>query len=126
MYLLAFFCISFLEKYLFRSSDHLVSWVVCSLLLNVMSCLHILEIKPLSVTSSANIFSRFIGCHFLFCFFHGFLCSTQAFKFDKVPFIFAFNLKKMINNNRETVIIPPRSRNNTLPTTPKSPCMHAC
>ena len=67
-----FFCLSSLEKYLFRSSDHVVNWVVWSLLLNSMSCLHILEIKPLSVTSFANIFSRFIGCHFLFCFFSWF------------------------------------------------------
>ena len=36
------------------------------LLLNCVSCLYILEIKPLSVTSFANIFSHYVGCLFIF------------------------------------------------------------
>ena len=35
------------------------------LLLSCMSCLYILEIKPLSVTSFANIFSHSLGCLFI-------------------------------------------------------------
>ena len=31
-----------------------------------MSCLHILEIKPLSVVLFANIFSQSVGCLFIF------------------------------------------------------------
>ena len=34
-------------------------------ILNCMICLYILEIKPLSVTWFANIFSQFIGCLFI-------------------------------------------------------------
>ena len=33
-----------------------------------MSCLYILEIKPLSVTSFGNIFSQSIGCFFHFVY----------------------------------------------------------
>ena len=35
-----------------------------------MSCLHILEIKPLSVTSFANIFYQSVGCLFLLLICH--------------------------------------------------------
>ena len=38
---------------------------VASWILSSMSCLYILEIKPLSVTYFANIFSHFIGCFFI-------------------------------------------------------------
>ena len=38
-------------------------------LLSGMSCLYILEIKPLSVTSFANIFSHYVGCLFFMVFF---------------------------------------------------------
>ena len=39
-----------------------------------MSCLYILEIKSLSVTSFANIFSQFLSC---FCLVYGLLCFTK-------------------------------------------------
>ena len=35
------------------------------LLLNCLSCLSVLEIKSLLVTSFANIFSHSVGCHFV-------------------------------------------------------------
>ena len=35
------------------------------LLLNCMSCLYILEIKPLSVASFENIFPHSVGCPFI-------------------------------------------------------------
>ena len=41
-------CISSLEKYLFRSFAHLSIGLLAFLLLSCISCLHILEIKPLS------------------------------------------------------------------------------
>ena len=70
-------CMSSFEKSLFRSSDHFL--IVWFLILSCMSCLYILEINSLLVTSFANIFSQTVGC--LFIFFDGFLCCEKVFKF---------------------------------------------
>ena len=43
-----------------------------------MSCLYILEIRPLSVASLANIYSC-SAVIFSFFFFNGFLCCAKAF-----------------------------------------------
>ena len=48
------------------------------LLLSCMSCLNILEIKPLLVSSFTNIFSQSAGC--LFVLFM--VCYEKACKFD--------------------------------------------
>uniref|UniRef100_A0A8C9CPR9 Uncharacterized protein n=1 Tax=Phocoena sinus TaxID=42100 RepID=A0A8C9CPR9_PHOSS len=54
-------CMSSLEKYLFRSSAHFFDWIVCFFVIELYELLYILEIKPLLVTSFANIFSLSIG-----------------------------------------------------------------
>ena len=68
-------CMPSLDKYLFRSSAHfLIEVFFCFgfffcyfffLTKSCMSCLYILEVNPLSVTSFANIFSRSAGCLFI-------------------------------------------------------------
>ena len=65
-------CMSSLGKCLLRSSAY---FSIVFFLLDCMSRLHILEIKPLSIASFANIFSHSIGC--LFIFFNGFLCCEN-------------------------------------------------
>ena len=59
-------CTSSLEKWLFRSFAHfpLVDWLF--LLLSCISCLYILEIKPLSIASFETIFSHPVSCLFGF------------------------------------------------------------
>ena len=56
----------FFGKCLFRSSDHFSIGLLAFLLSNCISCLYILEIKPLSVASFETIFSHSVRCHFFF------------------------------------------------------------
>ena len=62
MSLLAIY-VSSSEKCLFRSA--IFDWIVYFFVLSCMSYLYILEIKPFSVTSFANIFSHSVGCLFI-------------------------------------------------------------
>ena len=57
-----FMCMSSLEKYLLRYSAYFRIGLFGFLILSFMSCLYILEIKPLLVPSFANIFSHSVDC----------------------------------------------------------------
>uniref|UniRef100_A0A8D1A9F0 Uncharacterized protein n=1 Tax=Sus scrofa TaxID=9823 RepID=A0A8D1A9F0_PIG len=72
-------CISSLEKCLFRSFAHFSIVLLAFLLLSCISCLYILEIKPLSAASFETIFSHSVSCLF---FFYAFLCCAKTRRFD--------------------------------------------
>ena len=63
MYLIVI-CMSSVEKCLFRFPPHILIGFFVFLLLSCMSCLHMLEINPLSVVSFAITFSHSEGCLF--------------------------------------------------------------
>ena len=58
-------CMSSLEKCLFRCFAHFSIGCFCVFLLSCISCLYIIEIKPLLVTPFANIFPHSVGCLFI-------------------------------------------------------------
>ena len=59
-------CISSLDNSLFRSFAHFSIGRLAFLLLSCISCLYILEIKPLSVASFETICSHSVSCLFVF------------------------------------------------------------
>ena len=60
---------SFIELYIFLEWSHVIS-------------LYILEIKPLSEVSWANMFSYMVGSLFF--------TRAEAFHFDEIPFVYYF------------------------------------
>ena len=82
-------CISSLEKCLFRSFAHFSIGWLAFLLLSYISCLYILEIKPLSVASFEIIFSHSVNCLFVF-FLVSFAVQKLVSLIKSYWFIFAF------------------------------------
>ena len=82
-------CVFSLEKCLLRYCAHLFSGFFFSLILSSMSCLHSLEIIPLSVALFANIFSHSVGCPFML-FMVSFAVRKVLSLFRSYLFIFAF------------------------------------
>ena len=66
------------EKCLFRSFSYFLTGLFVFPILSCMSCLYILEIKPLFVALLANIFLHFVGCLSIY----GFFSYTKACNFD--------------------------------------------
>ena len=73
--------ISSWEKHLLKYFTHFFDCVVWFLILNCISYLYILEIKPLS--TSCIIWKYFLSFHRLSSHFvYGFLCCVKTFKFN--------------------------------------------
>uniref|UniRef100_A0A8W4FM09 Uncharacterized protein n=1 Tax=Sus scrofa TaxID=9823 RepID=A0A8W4FM09_PIG len=82
-------CVSSLEKCLCRSSAPFSIGWLAFLLLSCISCLCILEIKPLSVASFETIFSHSVSCLFVF-FLVSFAVQKLVSLIRSHWFIFAF------------------------------------
>ena len=61
---LHFLYVSYIKMSIFRSSAHFLSGL-CFLMLGWVSCLYVLDTNPLSVVSSADIFSYSVGYLFI-------------------------------------------------------------
>ena len=81
-------CISSMEKCLFRSFAYFSIGLLAFLLLSCISCLYILELKPLSVASFEIIFSHSVSCLFVF-FLISFAVQKHVSLFRSHLFIFA-------------------------------------
>ena len=83
------FCVSSLGKCLFKSFAHLLIGLLVFLEGSQVSSLYILEIKPLSEVSLANMFSHTVGSLFFFLIVFS-LAMQKLFYFDEIPFACSF------------------------------------
>ena len=96
-------CISSFKKYLFRFSAHFWIGLFVVLILSCMSCLHILEINPLSVAAWANIFSHSEDCLFVL-FMISFAVQKLLSLIRSYLFIFVFISTSLRGGSKRTLL----------------------
>ena len=73
---------------MYKSFAHFLIGLFVFLECSPVSSLYILEIRPLSEVSLANMFSHTVGSLFILMMFY--LAMQKLFIFDEVPFVYSF------------------------------------